>query len=97
MKKLFFLLALTFSLMFSGFAVADQVVSCPGVVKALPAALPNLGSPPMAAAPLLLGRICPAAREDRLTYTPTSTMTDIAGGASPVAFDTGDQTMVATS
>lgn len=97
MKKLFFLLGLAFSLMFSGFAVADQVVSCPGVVKALPAALPDLGSPFMAAAPLLLERIRLTAREDRLTYTSTSTMTGIAGSASPTAFDTGDPRTVATS
>lgn len=91
MKKLFFLLCMALSL-FSGIAVADQVVSSPGVVTAQPSPQPDTGSPLMAAAPPLTERICPAAKEDRVTMVAYTSLigTGIAAVPSPVAYDTGD-------
>lgn len=58
MKRVLLLLCMALSL-FSGIAVADQVVSSPGVVTAQPSPQPDMGSPLMAAAPPLTERICP--------------------------------------
>ena len=91
MKRVLLLLCMALSL-FSGIAVADQVVSGPGVVTAQPSPQPETGSPLMAAAPPLTERICPAASLDTVSETNYASLigTGIAAAPSPVAYDTGD-------
>lgn len=91
MKRVLLLLCMALSL-FSGIAVADQVVSSPGVVTAQPSPQPDTGSPLMAAAPPLTERICPAASLGTVTETSYASMVGagIAAAPSPVAYDTGD-------
>ncbi len=80
MKRVLLWLCTALSL-FSGFAVAAQVVSSL-----------DTGSPLMAAAPPLMERICPVAKEGLMTIVTYNPLigTGIAVAPSPVAYDTGD-------